>query len=133
MKTRWIVLIAGWFAISAMLVGCDGGGNDGPDMNYDGSWSGNTSGGGSVTFTVSGGQVHDLYLTHGAYYIKQYSDKPVDISGNSFSIQSTLLNNIDVNGSFGSATTCSGTYSSSGYVIRAGDVSYSGTFTANKR
>jgi uncharacterized lipoprotein YehR (DUF1307 family) len=39
---------------AALFCGCE---DDGPDQDYNGNWSGNTSNGGSVTFTVSSDQV----------------------------------------------------------------------------
>ena len=127
--SKWIALSA--VCSSLLFSGCEGD-SSGPDMDYNGTWKGSTSAGGSVSFTVSGGKVSGLYLTHGNYYLKQQSSSQVEISGNEFSIDVVLAEG-EIKGTFSSATKCSGSYSYSGYVIMAGKVSYSGTFEATKQ
>jgi len=126
-------LLTALLAALPLVCGCEGAGSDGPDQDYNGTWTGSTSGGGELRFVVSGDKVVNLYLRHGGNTLTQNEGNSADISGNSFAIDhKTVLETGQISGTFETATQCSGTYFFNGNPL-SGPVSFSGTFTATKQ
>lgn len=120
------------FAISTsfiLLAGC-GGGDGGSDQNFDGTWQGRTSNGGTVTFTVDGDWVTSLRLTDPAATL--WFPQSVDIHGSTFDAEyetdTATTDDVRLQTSFNSATQASGTYS-----IRKGSQLLTGTFQASRQ
>ena len=111
-----------------LLGGC--GGEGGSDQNYDGTWAGRTSHGGSITFTVDGDWVLTLRLDDPAAQI--WFPQPVDIHGNVFAAQyltdTASSDDVRLGGSLVSATQVNGNYS-----LHKGTYALSGTFTATRQ
>ena len=110
----------------ALLTGC-GGGDEGSDQNYDGTWQGRTSHGGTITFTVSAGMVTTLRLEDPEASL--WFPQPVAIVGNTFEAEyvtdTASTDDVRLQGSFDSSTHSFGTYS-----IRKGSQKLAGTFEA---
>lgn len=111
-----------------LLGGC--GGEGGSDQNYDGTWTGRTSNGGRITFTVEGDWVRTLRLEDPTAQI--WLPQPVDIRGSTFAAQylteTDSSDAVRLQGTFTSATHLDGSYS-----LRKGSYSLSGTFTATRQ
>ena len=109
--------------------GC--GGDGGSEADYDGTWQGTTSHGGSVSFTVFADQVTALRITDPQANI--WITLPAPIVNGSFSVENSENGTGSVNpgasvqASFSSPTQASGRYS----LVQSGST-WSGTFTASR-
>jgi hypothetical protein len=120
-------------AISLLTINCKKDSNSSP--NYDGNWTGSTSQGRAISFSVSGGQVTNLSITYNlsgscsqtgatTNFLSSYT-----ITGNSFSVTGST----GVSGTFSSSTSASGSFSVTMSGTPAGCTSTSsGTWTASK-
>ena len=115
--------------LAASLAGC--GGDDGSDADYDGSWQGTTSHGGSVSFTVFADQVTALRIADPQANI--WITLPAPIVNASFSVENSENGTGSVNpgasiqASFASPSQASGRYS----LVQSGST-WSGSFTASR-
>lgn len=127
---RMITRFWALFALLGLLAGCDSGG--GRDGEYDGNWSGTTSHGGTVAFTVDGDWISDLSVTDSEASI--WILQPVEIEGDTFQVHNSEdalyagSPEATVTGLFSSETQCSGNY-----LLRQSTQTWTGTFTATRQ
>ena len=125
-KLRIPLAVISIAVLSLLFSGCEGD-ESGPAEDYNGSWKGRTSEGGSVVFVVSGDQVTQLRIIDSR--AEMWALSPVAIDGHSFSVKSESLTDFSgssISGTFDSPTHCGGKYS----VITMG---WEGTFEASRK
>lgn len=116
-------------AASGLLAGCSPDGDSAG--NYDGSWQGTTSHGGTVAFAVQGRAVTSLRITDDRADI--WITQPAVITGDFFSVANSEGATapgspaVAAQGTFGSETHATGSYS-----ISKGTKAWTGTFDASR-
>ena len=105
-------------------------------VSYDGTWSGTTSQGKAINFTVSGGAITSVYIGYSlsggcgavpagetiTFYTPRY------ITGNNFSI----TGNTEISGSFSSGNKVSGSFTKTFSGLSGCTATASGSWTASK-
>lgn len=130
---KYTVLPTLFLVISLLTINCKK--DSKSSANRDGNWTGSTSQGRAISFTVSGGQLTNLSITYNlsgscsqtgatTNFLSSYT-----ITGNSFSVPGST----GVSGTFNSSNSASGSFSVTMSGTPAGCTSTSsGTWTASK-
>lgn len=126
MKFRLRPLIA--LLLLLVAAGGAGCGDNDPDADYVGTWTGPTSRGGTIEFTVGAGAVTSLRITDSQ--ARAWMVQPVEIEGSGFTVSNSAgivtpdSPAVSVECTFDSADQCSGSYAIA---------TWTGTFTATKQ